>query len=256
MLLSSVLELNKDKSIISIAGGGGKTTTLFTLASELKEYKVLITTTTKILKPKESNDYEIITDLDSREFLDYLKNKSHKNIIVYGHTPSIESRKLEGCTFSFLKAVKRYFDVMIIESDGSAGRPIKAPAAHEPVIFENTDTYIGVIGLDCLGKPATDIFVHRPELFSKIRNKNQNEIIATDDLVKLINSKDGLFKDAPENCRKIALLNKGDLLTLNECEILADTIIKESKFPLKLIINSYREKKSVLISKESTVFLD
>ena len=43
------------KEIISFVGGGGKTTTMFSLAEELKAMgkKVLVTTTTKIFVPNE-----------------------------------------------------------------------------------------------------------------------------------------------------------------------------------------------------------
>ena len=53
--LSDFLQVRK-KDIISFAGAGGKTSTIFALANELKDmnYRVLITTTTKMFLEKEA----------------------------------------------------------------------------------------------------------------------------------------------------------------------------------------------------------
>lgn len=245
MSLIEALNLNDNKSVISICGGGGKTTTLFYLAGLLQNKKVLVTTTTRILFPEPSDLYDIIIKKDSTDFLRHLNENTCKNVIVFGSSTSSDSRKLAGCTKSFIEEVKHYFDYILIEADGSAGRPVKAPAAHEPVISESTDVYIGVIGLDCLGKKADKQFVHRPELFSLIRNKNENEIITVEDLIFLIQSPVGLFKDAPRDCAKIVLLNKSDLLSRTSGNKLLSEMYKAINIPLKIILNSYKSEKTI-----------
>lgn len=60
MYLYEKLNLNiKTGEIISLVGGGGKTTTLYMLANELKNKnkKVLVTTTTAIYSPERGYDY-------------------------------------------------------------------------------------------------------------------------------------------------------------------------------------------------------
>jgi probable selenium-dependent hydroxylase accessory protein YqeC len=246
MKLSEVLGLNTKKSIISIAGGGGKTSTLFALAEGLKESRVLLTTTTKILKPDNSDLYDIVIENNSNHFLNFLNKGKHKNHIVCGSSSDDYPGKLVGCSLSFIEEVKNYFDYIIIESDGSAGRPIKAPAEHEPVISEYTDIYIGVIGLDCLGKNGSDSYVHRPELFTAIRGKDNQKLIDEEDIVKLINSPVGLFKEGPQSFRPIVLLNKADKISLSEGKSLVNKIFEKSAFPLEVILNSYLQPESVL----------
>lgn len=246
MKLSELLSISDKKSIISIVGGGGKTSTLFTLAGELKEKRVLLTTTTKILKPEISEFYDIIIEDDSDRLLLKVKTGDLKNHIVCGVASKKYPEKIVAITPSFIEKVKEAFDVIIIESDGSAGRPIKAPSEHEPVISPETDLCIGLIGLDCLGNVGSDTYVHRPEYFSKIREKTQIERITVSDMIKLINSPEGLFKNAPQSCRKIVLINKGDLISSSLGVSLVDQIFEESNFPIEVILNSYKKKEPVL----------
>lgn len=243
MKLCQLLELEKSRAVISIVGGGGKTATMFELGRELSSYRVLMTTTTKIMKPSPSPHHRIIEKFNK----DLL---SQRDIPwVYGISSPEYPGKLTGVTFSFIEEMKPYFDYIIIESDGSAGRPLKAPASHEPVVSPLTDLYIGVIGVDSLFKKGDDNTVHRPELFSKIRNKEISAPLETEDLIKLINHKEGLFKNAPEKCRKIVLLNKSDLLPFEQREKICRRIIESIDIRADLILNSYESGESILFSK-------
>ncbi len=65
------LKLNPNKrEILSFVGGGGKTTTIFTLGEELKYLgkKVLITTSTNISNPKEGYDYYFLGNIPGGDF--------------------------------------------------------------------------------------------------------------------------------------------------------------------------------------------
>ena len=46
------------------------------------------------------------------------------------------------------KAVWPLADLILIEADGARMMPCKVPAAYEPVILPETDTVLGVLGLD------------------------------------------------------------------------------------------------------------
>jgi len=256
MTLGKALKLNKNQSVISICGGGGKTSTLFSLAEELKDFKVLITTTTKIMKPQSSELFDLIIEESSLEFIKRINSEKTKNIVLCGSSTSSDSHKLKGCSPAFVDDVKDFFDYVIIESDGSAGRPIKAPALHEPVICNSTNIYIGVIGLDCLGQKADTENVHRPELFSLIRGKNESDLITENDLIKLINHPLGLFKNIPEGCRRIVLLNKADLVSDETGKRIAKTLANGSEKPLHVVLNSFRNNEAVIFSEKAGIVLD
>lgn len=235
MNLLDALNPIPEKAVVSIVGGGGKTTTLFTLGNLLKGRSVLITTTTKILCPPESPEYRIAKNESELEILpDDLP-------VVYGIKQPEYPGKLTGCTFPFLEKMENRFNYILVEADGSAGRPVKAPEQHEPAVYVNTEILIGLIGLDCLGKPGDDTTVHRPARFAAIREKDENAPITDKDLIKLINHKEGLFKNAPERSRKIVLLNKADLISSSRGKELAAMIKKNMVFPGNVLLNSYHK---------------
>jgi len=255
MKLISAIELKDYQKVITICGGGGKTSTMFKIADELQNNKVLITTTTKILKPLNVQDLDIIIEKDSSNFIEKIKNGQYKNKILCG-SQLIENYKIIGSSTDFIKDVKDYFDYVIIEGDGSARKPIKAPAEHEPVVPDFTDIYIGVIGLDSIGKKGDENTVHRPELFSRIRNKNNSEIILKEDLVRLINSPIGLFKSAPKNSIKVVMLNKADLIDKVAANEILSYISKKSKNYNFVLLNSFAEKLPVIMSEKFIVPLN
>lgn len=60
-----------------------------------------------------------------------------------------------------------WFDYVLVEADGSAQRPLKAHASHEPVIPPETNQTICVVGASGFGKPISEV-VHRPEIFARL----------------------------------------------------------------------------------------
>ena len=54
--------------------------------------------------------------------------------------------------------------LFLVEADGAARKPLKAPAAHEPVLPEPLDCCVAVVGLDSVGQPLDDGHVHRSAL--------------------------------------------------------------------------------------------
>lgn len=195
--------------LISIVGGGGKTTTMFHLARRLKHLnkKVLVTTTTAIYVPK-ADDYDNLVILDENIVHSrYLDN----TITVMGSRISSEN-KLLGVSKEYIDDLFKtsLFDYILVEADGSKGRPIKAPASHEPVIPSCTTKTIGVIGMDSLDKKANEDYVHRPELFVNVTESHVGDIIDEEVISRLIISENGLFKGVPSTSKKYLFLNKAE----------------------------------------------
>jgi probable selenium-dependent hydroxylase accessory protein YqeC len=207
--------LNIDLNIpelISVVGAGGKTSTMFRLAKELKAFgkKVLVTTTTNIAFSETSQADHLI--LDGLKDIFSLSKVEAGTIACLGSGVLNDKGKLKGIDREFVDEIyqKHLFDYVLVEADGSKRRPIKAPAHYEPVIPRETTRVIGVIGLDALGKAITEDFVHRPTLFCSITGKKMGDTIDRKCLIHLILSQDGLFKDVPQGCRKYVVFNKAD----------------------------------------------
>ena len=192
----------KKREVVSLVGGGGKTTTMFQLGKELKglNKKVLVTTTTAIFNPVEDeyDDY-FLKDIDNG----FTPNDG--SITVFGE--KVEKGKLLGGPVLKLEEIieRNLFDFILIEADGAKKKPIKAPASHEPVVPKHTTKTIGIIGLDCLEKRIEEI-VHRPEIFLEIVGKGLQDVVDEYDIIKLVLDDEGLFKGAIGE--RILLLNK------------------------------------------------
>ncbi|CCQ95099.1 conserved hypothetical protein [[Clostridium] ultunense Esp] len=212
------------REILSLIGGGGKTTTIFALGEELKglNKKVLITTTTAIYNPEKDYDHYFL-----REIEDF--NPREGGITIFGDR--VEKGKLKGVPLSKFKEIinRELFDFVLIEADGAKGKPIKGHAPYEPVIPKNTTKTIGIIGLDSLGKKIGDI-VHRPEIFTNITNTRYSDIIDEEIIIRYILDPEGLFKVTQG--KRILLLNKA----YNE-----KTILKGSRIRRILLANGFKD---------------
>jgi probable selenium-dependent hydroxylase accessory protein YqeC len=198
------------KEMVCLVGAGGKTSAMFRLAKELSDEgkTVLVTTTTAIYYPSEyQNGQTVIADLLLPDLFDSIRN----GITVYGRALSKEG-KLLGVDPEFLDALflKGIFDYIIVEGDGSKGRPIKAPAGHEPVIPSLASRVLGLVGLDCVGKTVCPENVHRPELFCNITGCSEGDIINAEMICRLIAHEEGLFKAVPSRAERYVVLNKAD----------------------------------------------
>ncbi|MDO4267348.1 MAG: selenium cofactor biosynthesis protein YqeC [Eubacteriales bacterium] len=138
--------------IVSLVGGGGKTTTMYQLADELAEQgcRVLVTTSTHIQMPK------------------------HGQTAVVGHVRELEEKLWKGRILTAgrleegslklampdgldreeeLERLLQFTDVILIEADGAKNCPVKVPAPWEPVILPQTGLVIACAGLSALKKP-------------------------------------------------------------------------------------------------------
>jgi hypothetical protein len=159
------------RQVVSIVGSGGKTTLMWRLARTLAAGKtrVLVSTTTKIWPPGEK-------DLSP-------------NITVAGKVNAITG-KLEAPPLGELRTLCACFDYVLLEADGSAGKPLKAWAAFEPVVCDYTTMTIAVLPL-CAGLPMDPAIVHRFPLFSLAYGYAHKETITPWHLAKIIQG--GLF---------------------------------------------------------------
>lgn len=196
------LDLNK-KHVISFVGAGGKSTSMDTLAKELKMEgkKVLVTTTTVLFQPQHRDNDKFILGKLPQGY-----TPLNGSITLLGK--SMDNSKIRGISTEHVKEIHRgeIFDIILVEADGARMKPLKAPANHEPVVPNFSTITIGVIGLDSIGMPLDDNHVHRPEILSSILNVELPHIVNENDIINLVVHKEGIFKRA--NGKRIILFNK------------------------------------------------
>jgi probable selenium-dependent hydroxylase accessory protein YqeC len=205
-----------DSTIRSVAlvGAGGKSSLMYALAQEMvaRHEKVVTTTTTKILPPKSDESPWLILLEDDPELTSLATHLSEWGHVTVAQSLDHSSRKLQGVSAD---TIKRCLDVavrVLIEADGAAGRPIKAPERWEPVIPDFVDLVIPVVGLDSIGKPATEEWVFRLERFLSVTGLGPGEIIKPNAVGRLLSHPEGALRGVPRTARIVPFLNKLDLL--------------------------------------------
>lgn len=156
MRLAELLDVHP--GVTAVTGGGGKTTLLRTLGEELAAggARVLLCATTKIFP------FEGLPNL-LNPTEDTLTEALASRRLVCAGTPNPGTGKLTapGIPMARLAALADY---VLAEADGSAGRPLKAHAPHEPVIPTEANQVVYVVGASGFGRPVREA-VHRFERF-------------------------------------------------------------------------------------------
>lgn len=156
--------------ITALIGGGGKTSTMYALAEELRENgSVIVCTSTHIVRPPQY------------PYLPRLLRPLNRGEIV--STGTMDGLKLSLPEQPFSDLI-RFADYVLVEADGSRQLPLKAHASHEPVIPSETETVLTLIGIDGLGKPIREA-AHRPTLYAELCGASVEDIV-TEDMIRTV----------------------------------------------------------------------
>jgi probable selenium-dependent hydroxylase accessory protein YqeC len=203
------------REVISLVGAGGKTTLMFRLANELllRGKKVVTTTTTKIAEPGLEETRSLFVDPDEGKIKDFVRRHLDRYAHITVARERLESRKLNGISQNLVNELWRShgIDAIIVEADGAAGRPVKAPRENEPVIPTMTSLVVAILGADGMGKVLNDENVFQAERVSRITGIPVGERLTDEAMAILMTHSEGVFKGAPASSRGVALLNKVDL---------------------------------------------
>ncbi|WP_027714368.1 selenium cofactor biosynthesis protein YqeC [Desulfuromonas sp. TF] len=214
ILFEEILDL-RARGVVSFVGGGGKTSLMFHLARQLARSgrRVLTTTTTKIFVPTPDQSPTVLVSAEPREVLRQLElcDSAVRHVTAAAALLS-DGGKLKGFD---PEAISRFeesdlFDWILVEADGSARRPLKAPAEHEPVIPACTTVLVAVAGLEVLGSPLNEDLVFRSALAAELMELAEGETVTAAALAALFAHSRGAFKGSPSRARRFIFLNKAD----------------------------------------------
>lgn len=205
-----------EKEHIALVGAGGKSTLMLTLAGLLQRRgkRVLLTTTTKVSQEQarkaplcvfttKEQDWQkrCFEGLD-RHGVVFLAKALHGSTKVAGIDPGLAD-ELFG---------SQHIDFVMVEADGAAGRPLKVPGPNEPVIPASTTLVVGMAGAEALEGRVDEALVFRVEEFLKVTGAARGQKITTRLSALVFVKGEGIFKHTPPRARKVAFLNKIDLL--------------------------------------------
>ena len=209
----------------AFVGAGGKTTALFRLARELlsgepalQSARTVLVTTTTHLGSWQASMADHVVWVKSDADLSRLEDNVPAGIVLLVGEQSDE--RLSSLSSDTLDRVHSWAEnnhlPMLIEADGAQNKPLKAPDRHEPAIPSFTQVVIVVAGLAGLGKPLTQQWVHRPEIFARLACLQLGDPITLEAMARVLCSEAGGLKKTPSNGSKVVLLNQADTVELQE----------------------------------------
>lgn len=224
MKLTELLEVCP--GVTAVIGGGGKTTLLRTLGEELagaRWNRVLLCTTTKFFPfPGLLN----LIDPDEETLAAALEDR--RLVCAGTSVPGTEKLTVPDIPMARLAALADY---VLVEADGSAGRPFKAHASHEPVIPPETDQTVLVAGASGFGRPISEA-AHRPALYARLAGVSESTpaTVETEAAVLLAEGLPGrVFVNQTEMAETRALA--ADLAARLPCVVAAGSLLRKEFFP-------------------------
>lgn len=202
--LFEALQMDKSRQeVVSVTGGGGKTTLIRRLQQECKKLLIphAVSTTTHM-------QYERNAAFLEEEDLERLLTVGKNEHTVWMGQPVSET-KMKGFSPDFLETVKEAGLWLLLESDGAKCLPVKAPAEHEPVIVPFSTRVIQVYGLDGVGHSIGEI-CFRPQQVAAILGKTLEDLLTAVDIARLAASPQGGRKFVEDKMRYQVVLNKAD----------------------------------------------
>jgi probable selenium-dependent hydroxylase accessory protein YqeC len=189
---------------------------MFAMARELALLgkHVVTSTTTKIFEPSDKETPFLLLTKAAGDILKTIPALIHQ----YGHLTFAEMRlpnkKLKGVSPELIDSlgVLDAVDHIIVEADGAARLPLKAPGENEPVITSQTSLVVAVVGIDGIGLELSEDHVFRPHVFSELTGLPLGEKVTVEAIADLMVHPRGMVKGAPPHSTIIPFLNKVDML--------------------------------------------
>lgn len=219
--------LREKGHVISLVGGGGKTTWMYALGlcGRSLGHRVLLTTTTHLEKPpgicqrwRAALDScgDKTAEKGPKRYLEELLNaapafcwaqtpEETEEIWSRGRIPVLGADcgdgKLKMVERDTLRKVMDMASLTVVEADGSKGMPCKVPGPSEPVIPQESGIVLGIAGLSALGRPRGEVCFRSTE--------DGSHLMTACDLAEILSSEQGVRKGVGSR-RYYPVLNQCD----------------------------------------------
>jgi len=197
--------------VVSFIGAGGKTTAMYRVAGDLaaRGLKVVVTTTTKIFPPDRPDVVLVLEEQGGEGAAARAGEALRRADVVAVAARALPDGKLEGIAPEEVPSLQAIPGVaaVLVEADGAARKPFKAPADHEPVIPRETTLLVAVVGADALGRPLAGDVAHRPELAAQQAGIRVGDPITAEVVARVLLGPANL-RGKPRGARLAALITK------------------------------------------------
>ena len=199
------------KELISLSGGGGKTSLLFALSEYFLPRRSIMTTTTKIAVP--TGEVPVFVG-DMALCKRTAFSLSDPVQAIYARSEN--NGKLTGFSAEEVDAFYREekSGCLLVEADGAKGFPFKGYKEDEPVIPQLSTHLIVVVGAEIFFKKPDENIVFRLDELRKKWDFDDNREMSIPLIAKIVEDSEGYLHRAPDpsHCRRTLFINKSDLL--------------------------------------------
>ena len=198
--IASALGLGNHE-LVSVVGGGGKTTVVHALAAQLSGLRV-VSCTTKMGHDQHHGLPVLLSPTDN----ELVEAVALDPVVAW---KSIDGEKAVGVDPDECDRWFALVDHVLVEADGSRRRPFKAPADYEPVVPTATTLMVSVIGADALGRVIADQ-CHRPMRVAALAECTPYERLTPAAAAKVLLHERGARKELPGNARLAVVVSRVD----------------------------------------------
>jgi probable selenium-dependent hydroxylase accessory protein YqeC len=197
--LASALSLGRHE-LVTLVGGGGKTTALFALGGQLGPTAIL-TTTTKMGRDRTGGYMPLF---------DPAPEQLEAALAATGSVLAWQADDDHRALGVSPETCDRWFDMadhVIVEADGSRRRPFKAPLDYEPVVPSRTTVLVACVGAGAFNGVIAEV-CQRPERVADLAGCAPADALTPSRLAKVLLSAHGSRKGCPPDARFVVMLNK------------------------------------------------
>lgn len=196
--------------VVCVAGAGGKTTLVESLAEEARQagLTALVTATTHVGGIAASGLPLVLEsdgDADRR-----IERALAERDRVWLLGERLREDKLRGVPAERVDGLVGRADLLLVEADGARRRPLKAPGPQEPVLPSRASLLIVVAGLDAIGRPFGPDAVHRFEVAARLTGAAAEAVIDEALVVAVLGHPESYPSRRPPGARLALFLNKAD----------------------------------------------
>ncbi len=205
MSLGDLLGLG-DRELVSLVGGGGKSTLLFALGNELGAAgnRVIMTTTTKMGREQADSAAIVCWSADTECATAALDRASPVMLVTAGDGHKVTGPSQKEVDHLYMTAD---VDYVLVEADGSRGKPLKAPATHEPVIPSQSTIVVIMMGVDAVGRPLENV-AHRTDVARRFTGLAEDHRMTAEDCADVLLHPEGALRSCPPASRVIIAVAK------------------------------------------------
>ena len=230
-------------TLVNFVGGGGKTALIHKLMQEYSTQGTAVyTATTRIHPPDPSAGFAVISsdNVDLlRQILDSIVTCCPNRPFMLAITRHyLSPTLLRGVPADFANTLDRKcFPILLNEADGCASFSIKMPKDTEPVLMQNAEYLVPVIGSDCLYRPLGPEVIFRWEIFTEHFAPHAGECLTPQLAADILMHAHGVCRDCRPGTKIIPFINKVDAPEQDaDARDLAQKILRNGNFPVERVL--------------------